>query len=233
MSCSAWLSRWSARRRRARATATSSPMWATPGSAPLRRLVPRAVRASGESASSATVAVVSSPCSKMVTRTDHSRRVPELGPGDDLLVVRGGRLGHPQHRARPGEHRARVPVLPAHDVGRPAVGAAGLEHLPRAGGLVDQLARQDDPVPGLSPSWLLLTRVVTVPRECRGGGDGHGTHLDCPPPGRPLHTPALVVALLPSARAAGLSCGPGPAVPRLPFTDPRDRRGQQACADQT
>ena len=54
-------------------------MCVTPASVPLRRLAPRAVRASGESASNATVAVVSSPCSKIVTRTVHSRSVPSSG----------------------------------------------------------------------------------------------------------------------------------------------------------
>ena len=142
------------------------------------------------------MAVVSSPCSKMVTRTDHSRSVPSPGLATaSSSACAGGASVTFSTDPGPGEHRAGVPVLPAHDVRRSAVGAAGLEHLPGASGLVDQLARQDDPVSGSWPSWLLLTRVVTVPREYRGGGDGHGTHLRLsssrgdghPPPGGGCH----------------------------------------------
>ena len=151
--------------------------------------------ASGASASRATVAVVSSPCSKMVTRTDHSRSVPSPGSARlHRLRARVARPRSPSARPRSREHRAGVPVLPAHDVRRSPVGAAGLEHLPGASGLVDPLARQDDPVSGCGPHGSSSPASSPCP-GCRGGGDGHGTHPRLSSSPRPMHTPRRVVGV--------------------------------------
>ena len=100
MSCSARVSRWSARRRSARATATSSPMCGDLGvdpAAPARAAGGQRLGRVGEQRDRRGGVVA-------LLEDGHPHRpLPqgaELGSGDDLLVVRGGRLGHLEHGAR-------------------------------------------------------------------------------------------------------------------------------------
>ena len=91
--CRGFASSLSASRRRARATATSSPISGTGRSLVLRRVWPCAVRCCRASASRTTLASVSSPRSKMLTWMCQSRTWPGRSPAEASGAEGAGAAG--------------------------------------------------------------------------------------------------------------------------------------------